>query len=276
MRNCYALILFFCSIGLYANAKGYDTAYFHSKEFMLLELHANIAGAEGAEKKKLETVFFDSLYKVIHLPQAHLHAFDSAKVFGKISTKNYNLIIYNWNIPQSGGFNNYYCIALNYSKKEKKYLTTVFKEQPGFLNNRPKKLASTDNWPGALYYDIIPRKYKGKVFYTLLGFDFNNLLSNRKVIEVISIDEFEKVVFEPNMFLREGKVYNRLIFEYNERAQMMLNYNEKEAQIEFDHLSPMRPSLENQYQFYGPDLSYDALIFEDGIWKYQSDIQPGI
>jgi hypothetical protein len=70
-----------------------------------------------------------------------------------------------------------------------------------------------------------------------------------------------------------GKPLNRIIFEFNERVQVTLEYNEVMKMIVFDHLSPSRPSLEGQYQFYGPDFSYDGLLFEDGIWKHYSDIQ---
>lgn len=263
--------LFLCS----AQSKDYDTAYFHAKENMLLEIHTRISTAEGANKKQLELAFRDSLIRVIQHPEASLHHFDSINVFGRVSTKNNSLIVYNWNIPQKGGFNNYYCIVQHYSKTKKGYKTTIFEEQAGFLNRDPKALATPLTWPGALYYEIIATKYKGKTFYTLLGFDFNNLLSNRKVIEVIVIDEFDMLVFEPNMFHQAGRVHNRIILEYNERVQTMLRYSENDKMIIYDHLSPMRPSMEGQFQFYGPDLSYDGFSFEGGVWIHQSNIQSG-
>ena len=48
---------------------------------------------------------------------------------------------------------------------------------------------------------------------------------------------------------------------------MMLRYDDKLKMIVFDHLSPSKPSYEGKYQYYGPDFSYDGLIFEKGKCK---------
>jgi len=53
---------------------------------------------------------------------------------------------------------------------------------------------------------------------------------------------------------------------------MMLIYDTKFNMIVMDHLSPSSPVYNGDYQFYGPDLSFDALKFEDGLWIYESAI----
>ena len=53
---------------------------------------------------------------------------------------------------------------------------------------------------------------------------------------------------------------------------MMVEYNEKLKEIVADHLSPSRPSMQGQYQFYGPDFSYEGFSFQDGVWVQKSDI----
>ena len=42
--------------------------------------------------------------------------------------------------------------------------------------------------------------------------------------------------------------------------------------IVFDHLSPSREDLEGQYQFYGPDFSYDGLRWKDCGWVLIEDL----
>jgi hypothetical protein len=42
--------------------------------------------------------------------------------------------------------------------------------------------------------------------------------------------------------------------------------------IVFDHLSPANESYTGNYQYYGPDLSFDALRFENGIWELKENI----
>lgn len=68
------------------------------------------------------------------------------------------------------------------------------------------------------------------------------------------------------------KVKKRVIFEYNSQAIMSLRYDEDKKLIIFDHLSPPDPSLEGQYQYYGPDGSYDALKFKKGKWILLEDL----
>ena len=260
-------------VSICTQAKEVDTTFFQQKESMLLELHARISKASGNNKQVLEKTFQDSLLHVVQYPGATDFRFDSAKVFGRIISSDEKLIIYSWNIPQQGGFHNYYCILQYYIKKEKRYNTVVLNEKIGFLSQNAQGFASADNWPGSLYYQAIPSDFKGGTDYTLFGFDFNNLVSNRKIIERIRFDEAGNVSFVSNGFVYEGKPVNRVVFEYNERVQMRLDLNPVNGMIVFDHLSPMKPSLQGQYQFYGPDLSYDGFVLEDGVWVHHTNIE---
>jgi len=53
---------------------------------------------------------------------------------------------------------------------------------------------------------------------------------------------------------------------------MSLQWNEKMNMIIFDHLSPSKPSYTGNYQFYGPDFSYDGLEVVNGYWDLVEDI----
>jgi hypothetical protein len=274
MQKCVFLLFALSFIVHAAYASDFDTLFFRQQEQKLILLQKGIKNAQGSEKNQLEIAFRDSLAVLLQYKGAQLFQFDSIKSIGHIISSDEKLHVYTWNIPQSGGYNNYYGIIQFYLKKDDKYISTVLEEKTGFLNKSQQAMAQPNNWPGALYYKIITNKVKDEVYYTLLGFDFNNLISNRKVIEVINIDEFGIPVFKQQGFVYNGKKLNRIVFEYTERAQMQLDYNDKTKLIVFDHLSPSKPSLQDQYQFYGPDLSYDGLKFIDGIWVHQSDITP--
>jgi len=55
---------------------------------------------------------------------------------------------------------------------------------------------------------------------------------------------------------------------------MTLKYDEGKEMIIYDHLSPSEPKYEGQYEFYGPDFSYDGLKYENGIWNTYFDLDP--
>jgi hypothetical protein len=266
----FALFAIFFSV----DAKEIDSLFFRALEERLILLHREITSLQGAEKRTKELAFRDSLLLVLKTKDAEYFPFDSLKMIGRVTSEKEELTVFSWNIPQAGGFHNYYCILRYFNKKEKKHTFTILEENHGFLNQSPQHPASSNNWPGALYYNIITTKYKGITYYTLIGFDFNNLISNRKVIEVISYDEYGYLNFPVQNFIYEGKPQNRMVFEYAERVQMVIDYDEKNKMIVHDHLSPFKPSLEGQYQFYGPDFSYDGFLFEDGVWKQMKNITP--
>ena len=70
---------------------------------------------------------------------------------------------------------------------------------------------------------------------------------------------------------RTGK--KRIVYEYNRQVSFMMNYLPKEGTIVFDHLAPPDPKLEDKYELYGPDMSYDGYKLVNGRWKYVLDLQ---
>ena len=120
--------------------------------------------------------------------------------------------------------------------------------------------------------EAVQTKHAGQRYYTLLGFNLKDPLSNEKMIDVVSIDDFDEFYFAENLISVEGKKQSRLSFVYNEKATMSLNYNAETKMIVFDHLSPAKPSLTGQYEFYGPDFTYDGLKWEKGTWVFYSNI----
>ncbi len=139
------------------------------------------------------------------------------------------------------------------------------------INNVQQKILSSDEWIGAIYYQIIPVKVKKKKFYILLGVDANNKLTRKKLIDVIWFDG-EEIKFGYPIFQTEKKLVNRVIFEYSAQTSMSLRYQKKTKMIIFDHLAPSNPTLQGQFQFYGPDFSYDAFEFKNNKWVYVKDV----
>ena len=52
----------------------------------------------------------------------------------------------------------------------------------------------------ALYYKIIPVIKKNKTYYTLLGWDGNDMFSNKKIIEILEFKK-SKLQFGNSMFV---------------------------------------------------------------------------
>ena len=153
-----------------------------------------------------------------------------------------------------------------------RYTVEKLKDNSDKIVNPERQILNPDNWYGAFYYKMVYKKYKKNKIYVLLGWDGNNDMTNRKIIDVFYSDENEEPVFGKNIFNSQDGIKKRLIFEYKEGISMNLRYDEKKDMIIWDHLSPSKPSLKGHFEYYGPDLTFDALFFEKGIWNYIPDV----
>jgi hypothetical protein len=158
------------------------------------------------------------------------------------------------------------------SKKFKSPIVTPLNDQGEEIKSVEFKTLNAKNWFGALYYNMIPFKIKGKKYWILLGFNPGNGLSHKKVIDIVQIMNNGQPRFGMPVFEKEKKMASRIVLEYDARAKITLQYNEALKMIVFDHLVPQRPELADQHQFYVPDLSYDAFELVKTSWAYKPDV----
>ncbi len=132
-------------------------------------------------------------------------------------------------------------------------------------------VADPSKWFGMLYVDCIKSDDE---FYTLIAWDGNDKLTQRKFIDVLYFKPDGTPIFGKDVFKFPGKFAKRIMFEYASEVAMSLKYNANRKQIIFSHLAPngLDPTLEGQYQYYGPDGSFDALEMKKGKWVYEPAI----
>ena len=94
--------------------------------------------------------------------------------------------------------------------------------------------------------------------------------SKKKVIEIA--DFGQKLVFGKEVFSIPGESkISRKIYEFAVEAEMSLWFDNESDRILMDHLSPLEELHKGNHAYYVPDLSFDALNFKKGIWKYDAD-----
>lgn len=207
---------------------------------------------------EIERLFADLLKK----EQSFDHPFSELSKMGKLTSPDQKIRIFNWNCVLNNGSYRYFGLLQIKLKKSLKVVTLKESKITADLFHQ----YTTVNWPGALYYQIISLKTKSENSYFLLGWDGNNVHTNKKLIEVLNFDEKGQVTFGMPLISWKGKTLNRVVFEYAKQARMTIRYNEKEKRIVFDHLAPSSPIYRNQFEYYGPDFSYDALEYQKGKW----------
>ncbi len=175
-----------------------------------------------------------------------------------------------WNVPRDDGGHAYEGLLL--ARQGREIALFELRDMTSGIPDPESAELGADRWYGALYYQVIPVKKGGKTFYTLLGWKGYSRTETRKVVEVLSFRS-GKPRFGAALFGGSGRSKElRKIYGFAYQSSMMLRYEEDQRRIVMDHLSPMRPDLDRSNAFLGPDMSYDALVWEKGSWQLQRDI----
>jgi hypothetical protein len=207
--------------------------------------------------------------------------FDSLITIARLRSEDNKLRVLNWLLRKTDGTYEYFGFLQAWNNKQKKYTIYQLRDYSDSINSPETRSLSPLNWYGALYYKIISCKSHGKKCYTLLGWDGNNNVSQKKIIDVIYINSNDKPVFGASIFKYNKKLFKRIIFEYNSTVSMSLKYEKqflesgkkRRPMIIFDRISPLAKGLEGMYQYYYPETNiFDAFIFRNGKWEFIKDI----
>lgn len=199
------------------------------------------------------------------------HKLTGIRYLGQITSPDSVLKIITWNLLLSENRGKYFCYLVKRGEGgrnivfplEASYTETGFEHDTTF---------SRSSWYGALYYDLRPVSVNGERCWMVLGLDYGNPEITRKVIDVISFAGNGEPVFGKKWFETPAGMMHRVVFQYAASAMMTLRFS-SDTSIVFDHLVPISPELAGKKQFYGPDYSFDAYLFDKGIWKFTLNVE---
>lgn len=213
------------------------------------------------------------LAETIAMEGAFAYEFDSLTSIGKLRSPDNEFRLFNWNVENDDHSHYYNCYILIQGKGKKGKVVECI-DKSAAITKPDSKVLDPKNWYGCLYYKIIISEEKPTKKYTMLGWDINNELSSKKIIEVLII-KGDKVTFGDPIFNIEGVgIKRRIVLEYNALAQVTLKFNSVTNLITFDHLVPEAPFADGLYEFYIPEGSFDAFeLGEDGIWLFKPDVE---
>lgn len=193
--------------------------------------------------------------------------------------------VFTWNVPLSDGSNKYFGFIQYRTDNSIIIPLRSFKTDSDSLDS---KQFTPKNWYGAVYYKLIEVEINNEKAYTLLGWDGFTLNSNRKIIDIIFTDKTGNIVLGMPVFKTDKGIKTRVVFEYAEKANMLLRYDYQTIMIEkkkkvkkekawiivMDRMVPMDPSMEGIRKYYVPKGdNYDGYIFRDGYWCLVENIE---
>lgn len=255
-------------MSLGVTAQTYDIARAETRLFSLLETLRN--SATDADKSSNNSAFKTELKEVLKHTESFDHPFTTLNSVGFINSSDKLVRIVNWNVEQDDKSQRYFGFVQHYDKRGNILEVTELVEDV-FGLAQPDDIVDASSWYGALYYKIIPVKKGSRTIYTVLGWDGNSTVSNIKLVDAMYING-SSVKFGSPIFKVGKEIKKRLFYEHSEEVTMVLRYEDDRKRIMMDHLSPESPSLKGYYSFYVPDLSYDALKYEDSKWVLHEDV----
>ncbi len=239
---------------------------------LIEKANASLAGIASSssdrERDSLNQILKADLKKLLGKENNTSTSLDGLKV-SKVEAPDKSFRLITWNLPRENGSHHFEGLLLH--SKNGKGTIHELKDATSSITSPETPELSTDQWYGALYYEVVPVKKGGKNYYNLLGWKGYDRVETRKVIDVLHFKGGSPRFGAP--IFGSGKLKkNRRVFNFSFHSSMVLRYDPELSAIVMDHLSPSRPDLEGQFAFYGPDMSYDAYVWEKDHWEFQRDI----
>ncbi|MBM3403862.1 MAG: hypothetical protein FJY10_03125 [Bacteroidetes bacterium] len=264
------------------------------KEKLLLEMYDTILKIPSDSSRITQAaVFRDSLVAFLQLPGSFSHPFRQLKNVSMLLDSKKTFRIFTYSIPLQLGTFRY--VGLIQQKRPGNPKVCILADLGKKTSGVETKVLDSMQWYGALYYQLIEKKHDNRLIYTLLGWDGNDLNSNRKVIEILTFNELEEPLFGLPIF--RGGSYDsnvRIIFEFAENAVMALRYDQqyiitsktwnaakrgydqkrkRASLIVFDRLVPLDERLPDDKRFHIPALdAFDGFIFTGGVWEFVTGV----
>lgn len=272
-------VLFFC---LSANAQA-DLKPMAQWQDSLLSLGRSMYRLPGeTERMEKNFSFVKTLVSALKEKNSYAYDFEALDMISILRSPDDRFRIFSWNIPLGDGSYLYYG-SIQIKTADGKLSLLPLLDKTFEIEDPDNAILSNSTWYGAQYMDIIPLD-RG---YILLGWKGHAADYTQKVIEPLQFDG-SKFTLGKNIFSDNPKM-SRKIFNYSKQVTMHLQYHAERKAILFDHLVPPQAGMEGQYQYYGPDLSFDSyelagdkLILKEDVEFLNpnaageaSDIQPG-
>jgi hypothetical protein len=226
---------------------------------------------EASTRFRADSNFVRGLVRALQVKNSFYYPFDSIRTVSRLYAPDSSFRIFTWQLKKDAYvYLQKGAIQIKTANGQLKLFPlfdySMFTAKPG------DSIRNRNNWIGAIYYRIVAKEFRGKKYYTLLGFDDYSVSSNKKWAEVLTFDSKGEPVFGGPFFSYKEDtikkpVQARFSMEYKKDASSLLNYDADLDMIVFDHLisETDEPAKKDTYI---PDGSYEGFKWKDGQWVH--------
>lgn len=226
-------------------------------------------------RKKANYSFIPKLVEALKTDNSFAYPFDSLQTISRIYSPDSNFRIFTWQLVLPKGRFRYYGFIQMKSSKMKIFPLYDWSDT---MQYHTQRITTNENWYGSLYYNIISKQAGKKTVYTLFGFEGADVITRRKVLDILTFDETGKPHFGAPLFYiqlsedssRYKKIdtLNRFFIEYKYNASTTFNYNPQMEMIVWDHVAPPNEKGNGATFSYVPDGTYEGFEWKNNRWNW--------
>ncbi|MEO7445593.1 MAG: hypothetical protein ABIT96_07445 [Ferruginibacter sp.] len=227
-----------------------------------------LQGINPSDRFLADSNFTKSFVRALKTRNSFYYPFDSLYTISKLYAPDSSFRIYTWQmIINENIIRQHGAIQMRTDDGSLKLFPLIDKSDVTI--NIPDTVAGNTAWMGAVYYKVIQKKFQNKNYYTLLGFDENNIRTTKKLIEVLYFPN-GLPVFGGRYFNAGGlskKVNARYIMEYKKDASPRLTWDPELDMIVVEHLVSESGEPAKKWTMIG-DGDYDGFKWTNGSWTF--------
>ncbi len=233
-----------------------------------------ITGKDAATRFNADSAFTRGFVKALLIKNSFEFPFDSLQSIAKVYPADSSFRIFTWQLVINENFVvQHGAIQMKTADGSLKLFPLI--DKSAVIQNNRDTIADNLSWVGAVYYKMVQTEYKNKKYYTLLGFDDNNIRTDKRVIEVLSFEN-GKPIFGGHYFVFENSnVYTRdpgrVIMEFKKETSPRLTFDKDLNMIVMEHLVSETGEASKKYTLV-PDGDYEGFKWVNGKWVYVSKI----
>ena len=169
-----------------------------------------IQGKNASDRFTADSIFTKIFVRALINKNSFRYSFDSLESISKIFAPDSSFKIFTWqmiineNIIRQHG-------AIQMKTMDGSLQLFPLIDKSDIIINQADTIADNKAWMGAIYYKIIPTKNGNQHFYTLLGYDENNLKSTKKIIETLEFKMENQFLVPVFLVLQKMLLFNQLL-----------------------------------------------------------------
>ena len=293
-------LILIAALGMAVLASAQDKARMSNYQQRLAALIERVAGASTDNERYLASEqAVQLLSEALQEEDSHRWRWKLPDYASVLTSPDGHLRLFTWAVVRDGGEFECFGVAQYFNDRDEEYQIAPLHDRSEEILNREESILSPDNWFGAVYQEIIQVSTSERTWYTLLGWNGVDNLTERKIIEPVTI-RGGKLQFGGPLFRRERNL-RRIVLEYANEATVHLAYEtqyieeiervrekvkgtnrhrtvekkhtHKEQLIIFDEVAPQTPGMEGLFHYYMPSGTELAYAFIDGKWEQRKGAQ---